>query len=161
MNELTVRKSSDIDKTSEEDEQVFVTLYVANQLFGIPVDQVQDILTPKQIANIPLSQSEVAGAINLRGRIVTVIDMRTSLKLPPLEKEGQKICATVELGHELYSLMVDDIGTVFSLPLSKIEPNVSTLDQKWRDVSSGIVRLEKELMIVLDINTLLKHKEQK
>jgi purine-binding chemotaxis protein CheW len=159
MNELTVRKSSDLEKTSDEDEQVFVTLYVENQLFGIPVEQVQDILTPKQIANIPLSQDEVAGAINLRGRIVTVIDMRKSLNLAPKKGEGPRMCATVELGHELYSLMVDDIGTVFSLPLSRIEPNVSTLDPKWRDVSSGIVRLEKELMIVLDIDALLKSKD--
>jgi purine-binding chemotaxis protein CheW len=158
MNELAIRKSSDLDKTSNEEEQVFVTLYVDNQLFGIPVEQVQDILTPEKIAKIPLSPGEVAGAINLRGRIVTVIDVRKSLGLPPIEGEDKRMCATVEIGNDdLYSLMVDDVGTVFSLPLSKVEPNVSTLDPKWRDVSSGIVRLEKELMIVLDINVLLKN----
>ncbi|MGD9639352.1 MAG: chemotaxis protein CheW [Alphaproteobacteria bacterium] len=136
-------------------EQVFVTVYVEKQLFGIPVEKVQDILIPERIANIPLAPKEVAGAINLRGRIVTVIDVRKRLGLAD-SNESNRMCTTVELGNELYSLMVDDVGTVISLNPDKIEPNPSTLNHKWRSISAGVIRLEKELMIVLDIDSLLK-----
>lgn len=136
-------------------EQVFVTVYVDNQLFGIPVEKVQDILIPEKIANIPLAPKEVAGAINLRGRIVTVINVRKRLGLENLS-DKQKMCTTVEFGNELYSLMVDSVGTVVTLSVDKIEPNPSTLNHKWRSVSAGVIRLEKELMIVLDVDSFLK-----
>jgi purine-binding chemotaxis protein CheW len=150
MNNVETAEKS---KTTSKDnsEQVFVTIYVDNQLFGIPVEQVQDILTPEKIAKIPLAQSEIAGSINLRGRIVTVIDVRKRLGLPPIETTNH-MCTTVEHGNELYSLMVDSVGTVINLSNDKIEPNLSTLDPRWKEISSGVVRLDGELMIVLDIN---------
>lgn len=137
------------------DEQVFVTVYVADQLFGLAVERVQDILIPEKIARIPLAPPEVAGSINLRGRIVTVIDVRTRLGLPPKKTKGNIMCVTVEQGAELYSLQVDSVGNVQSLPISRIEPNPSTLDPRWRGISSGVVRLEEELMVVLDIDAFL------
>lgn len=147
----TAEKSNQTSKDRSSNEQVFVTIYVDGQLFGIPVEQVQDILTPEKIAKIPLAQSEIAGSINLRGRIVTVIDVRKRLGLLPLEKANH-MCTTVEHGNELYSLMVDSVGTVINLSNDKIEPNLSTLDPRWKEISSGVVRLDGELMIVLDIN---------
>ncbi|EKV30142.1 Positive regulator of CheA protein activity (CheW) [Caenispirillum salinarum AK4] len=137
------------------DEQVFVTVYVADQLFGLAVERVQDILIPEKVARIPLAPPEVAGSINLRGRIVTVIDVRTRLGLPPKKSKGNIMCVTVEQGQELYSLQVDSVGNVQSLPVSRIEPNPSTLDPRWRGISSGVVRLEGELMVVLDIDAFL------
>lgn len=137
------------------DEQVFVTVYVADQLFGLAVERVQDILIPEKIARIPLAPPEVAGSINLRGRIVTVIDVRTRLGLPNKKTKGNIMCVTVEQGQELYSLQVDSVGNVQSLPVSRIEPNPSTLDPRWRGISAGVVRLEEELMVVLDIDAFL------
>lgn len=137
-------------------EQVFVTVYVAKQLFGLPVERVQDILTPEDIARIPLAPPEVEGSLNLRGRIVTVINMRRRLTLPPPPKEQtDRMCITVEQGSELYSLMVDAVGNVQSLPVDDIQPNPNTLDPRWRAVSAGVMRLEKELMVVLDIDAVL------
>lgn len=137
------------------DEQVFVTVYVAEQLFGLAVERVQDILIPEKIARIPLAPPEVAGSINLRGRIVTVIDVRTRLGLQKKKTKGNVMCVTVEQGQELYSLQVDSVGNVQSLPISRIEPNPSTLDPRWRGISNGVVRLEGELMVVLDIDAFL------
>lgn len=154
-NALTTTSPKNIAKKNVVKEQVFVTVYVDKQLFGIPVEKVQDILIPERIANIPLAPREVAGAINLRGRIVTVIDVRKRLGLPD-SAQAERMCATVELGNELYSLMVDNVGTVVSLAVNKIEPNPSTLNHKWRGISAGVIRLEKELMIVLDVDSLLK-----
>ncbi|GAB3117158.1 chemotaxis protein CheW [Novispirillum itersonii] len=139
-----------------QDEQVFVTVYVERQLFGIPVERVQDILIPEKIARIPLAPPEVAGSINLRGRIVTVIDVRTRLGLPKqADSEGNVMCVTVEQGQELYSLRVDSVGNVLTLPMRTIEQNPSTLDPRWRGISAGVVRLEGELLIVLDVDAFL------
>ncbi|MCF8482587.1 MAG: chemotaxis protein CheW [Rhodospirillum sp.] len=136
-------------------EQVFVTIYVEKQLFGIPVEQVQDILIPEKIARIPLAPPEVAGAINLRGRIVTVIDVRKRLGLKAKKGGGNVMCVTVEQGNELYSLMVDSVGNVQNLAVARIEPNPTTLDARWRSISTGVVRLDGELLVVLDVDTFL------
>ncbi|MBB4265345.1 chemotaxis protein CheW [Roseospira visakhapatnamensis] len=136
-------------------EQVFVTVYVHGQLFGIAVDRVQDILIPEKVARIPLAPPEVAGAINLRGRIVTVIDVRKRLGLPPPKNQKKVMCVTVEEGNELYSLMVDSVGNVHSLSVDAIEPNPSTLDPRWRGISQGVVRLDGELMVVMDVDAFL------
>ncbi|MFA7431283.1 MAG: chemotaxis protein CheW [Rhodospirillaceae bacterium] len=146
-----------------QEEQVFVTVYVEKQLFGIPVERVQDILIPEKIARIPLAPPEVAGSINLRGRIVTVIDVRTRLGLrkKSTAKGGKSVmCVTVEQGSELYSLMVDSVGNVLNLPVKSIEPNPSTLDPRWRGISAGVVRLEGELLIVLDVDSFLNFGDQ-
>lgn len=136
-------------------EQVFVTVYVEGQLFGIPVERVQDILIPEKIARIPLAPPEVAGSINLRGRIVTVIDVRTRLGLSKRKGKGNIMCVTVEQGAELYSLMVDSVGNVLNLQIRNIESNPSTLDPRWRGISAGVVRLQEELLIVLDVDAFL------
>ncbi len=134
----------------------FVTFFIGNQMFGIPVLRVQDILTPDQIAPIPLAPKEVVGSINLRGRIVTVIDVRTRLSLPPHEgSNAGNMGVTVEQDHDLYTLLVDKIGDVIGLSKESYEKNPATLDPKWRDFSNGVYRLEESLMVVLDIDNLL------
>src|SRR5437773_6806042 len=90
----------------------FVTMTIAEQLFGIPVLQVQDVLGPQRITRIPLAPPEVAGSLNLRGRIVTAIDLRTRLGLPQLTDGKPRMSIVVDHGGELYSLMVDQVGEV-------------------------------------------------
>jgi len=134
----------------------FVTFFIGDQMFGIPVLRVQDILTPNQIAPIPLAPKEVVGSINLRGRIVTVIDVRTRLSLPPREESNTgNMGVTVEQDHDLYTLLVDKIGDVIGLSKESYEKNPATLDPKWREFSNGVYRLEESLMVVLDIDNLL------
>lgn len=133
----------------------FVTVTVAKQLFGIPVLTVQDILGPQRITHIPLAPTEVAGALNLRGRIVTAIDMRGRLRLPPREAGNEGMAVVVEHDQELYSLLIDSVGDVLSLPESKFERNPTTMDAIWREVSVGIYRLKDELLMVLDVDRLL------
>ena len=133
----------------------FVSITIAGQLFGIPVLQVQDVLGPQRITPIPLAPAEVAGSLNLRGRIVTAIDLRTRLKLPPLPEGQTGMSVVVDHGGELYSVMVDSVGEVLSLSAHTAERNPATLDPVWRDVSGGIHRLDKTLLIVLDVARVL------
>jgi len=133
----------------------FVTMMVADQLFGIPVLQVQDVLGRQRITRIPLAPPEVAGSLNLRGRIVTAVDVRLRLGLPPRPKDKAEMSIVVDLRGELYSLMVDSVGEVLSLPSAKFERNPPTLDPLWREFSNGIYRLEDKLLVVLDVPRLL------
>jgi purine-binding chemotaxis protein CheW len=133
----------------------FVTMTVAGQLFGIPVLTVQDVLGEQRITCVPLALPEVAGTLNLRGRIVTAIDMRRRLRLPPREQGAPAMNVVVDRGGELYSLIVDSVGEVLSLPAEQFERNPSTLEATWREVSVGVYRLENGLMVVLDVNRLL------
>jgi len=127
---------------------------LAGQRFGIPVLQVRDVLAPQKIARIPLAPPEVAGALNLRGRIVTAIDLRKRLGLPP--GSGRAMSVVVEQGGELYSLLVDSVGEVLRLEESALERNPPTLDPQWRSVSAGIYRLEDCLLAVLDVARALE-----
>ena len=151
--------SQDLATHPGEDLEDYVTFKVEGQLFGIPVLRVQDILKPERIAPVPLAPKEVKGSINLRGRIVTVIDVRTRLGLPPREKgkEGNtgNLGVTVEQDSELYTLLIDKIGDVIGLSKEFYEKNPATLDPKWREFSNGVYRPEDSLMVVLDIDNLL------
>ena len=133
----------------------YVTMTVADQLFGIPVMGVHDVLTVRKTTPVPLAPPEVAGALNLRGRIVTVIDVRTRLGLPPRDSEEDAMCVVVEHNGEPYSLMIDAVGEVMNLPEDSFERNPPTLDSRWRAVSSGICKLDGQLLVVLDVERLM------
>ena len=128
------------ETSTEEGLTAFVTFTAANHYFGIPVNRVQDILTPDTIASVPLGPPEVRGLINLRGRIVTVIDMRTRLSLGASETTEQKKCVTVESEGEFYTLLVDSVGDVVSLSEERREPNPATLDPLWCELADGVFR---------------------
>lgn len=138
------------------DTEDFVTFTIADQLFGIPVLKVQDVLSTHNITRIPLAPPEIAGSLNLRGRIVTAMDVRLRLGLPPRQSEGA-MSIVAEHEGELYSLMVDAVGEVLGLKSSDWERNPPTLDPKFREYSLGIYRLDNKLLVVLDVNRLLDY----
>ena len=140
------------DETEE-----FVTFTIAGQLFGIPVLQIQDVLSSYQITPIPLAPPEITGSLNLRGRVVTAIDVRLRLGLSARPKEAESMSIVAENEGELYSLMVDSVGEVLALSQSAYERNLPTLDAKFRAFSDGIYRLDKQLLVVLDVNRLLDY----
>jgi purine-binding chemotaxis protein CheW len=134
----------------------YVTMTIADQLFGIPVLTVQDVLGPQRITRIPLSAPEVAGALNLRGRIVTAIDVRRRLGLAARAGDDAGMSIVVDHKGELYSLIVDSVGEVLGIPADAYERNPSTLDPRWREVSGGIYRLKGKLLVVLEVARLLE-----
>jgi len=159
MNQIvpSASKRGSQELASTEDHEEFVTMFIEGQMFGIPVLMVQDVLGPQKITRIPLAPPEVAGSLNLRGRIVTAIGVRMRLRLKQREGEqhGEGMSVVVDMKGELYSLMVDSVGEVLSLPSAKFERNPPTLDPLWREFSNGIYRLEDKLLVVLDVPRLL------
>ncbi len=141
--------------SSADDEQVLVTLTVADQICGVPVLAVRDILGEQPITRIPLAPPEIAGSLNLRGRIVTAIDLRRRLGLPPAPPNTKRMSVVADQGGELYALLVDQVSEVMSLKASTFERNPPTLERHWATFSSGIYRLEGRLLVVLDVGKLL------
>jgi purine-binding chemotaxis protein CheW len=160
MNQVAVVESSaEHDALHATNLDEYVTFKIDNQLFGISVLQVQDILKPDVIAFVPLAPPEVRGSINLRGRIVTVIDVRVRLGLTPTDPEKDSMGVTVENQNELYTLLVDEIGEVLNLDPANMDKVPGTMDLVWREFADAIFQLEGQLMIVLDVGRLLRNRD--
>jgi purine-binding chemotaxis protein CheW len=142
---------------ADQETEDYVTVLIGEQLFGIPVLQVQDVLGRQAITRIPLGPAAVAGALNLRGRIVTAINTSACLGFAadPARPAEAAISVVVEHRGELYSLIVDQVGEVMPVDIASLEANPLTLDPGWRDISRGVHKLEERLLIVLDIARLL------
>lgn len=141
---------------SASEEEVFLTLTVAGQACAVPVLAVRDVLGGHAITRIPLARGEVAGSLNLRGRIVTALDLRLRLGLPPRGPDAPTaMSVVVEQSGELYALLVDQVGEVAPLPAAGFAANPPTLDPMWREVSRGVHRQEGQLVIALDVGRVL------
>ena len=106
----------------------YVTMSIADQMFGIPVLKVQDVLGTQAITRVPLAPPEVAGSLNLRGRIVTAIDVRPRLGMAKRDEGKSPMSVVVEHDGELYSLLVDSVGEVLSLDTRDYQRNPPTLN---------------------------------
>lgn len=134
----------------------YLTLTIGDQMFGIPVLQVQDVMGEQKMTRVPLAPHEVAGSLNLRGRIVTAINMRRRMSLGDLPAGQKYMNIVVEYKADLYSLMVDNVGEVIALSDSDFETNPPTLDPLWRSLSLGIYRMDQKLLVILDVTKLLE-----
>ena len=137
--------------------QQFVTMRLGAQLFGISVMAVRDVMRRQQIASVPLAPPVIAGSLNLRGRIVTAIDMRVRLGLPTYPTPEKVMKVVVEYQHDLFALMVDSVGDVLALPMNRFEKVPSNMDASWRAVAAGVFKLEKELLVILDVASVIDH----
>ncbi len=138
------------------DTVAFLTLTLAGQHCGVPVLGVRDVLANQTIARIPLAPAEVAGNLNLRGRIVTAIDLRARLRLPPRGPGEKAMSVVTEHGSELYALQVDQVSEVVTLLARDMEGNPPTLPALWAEHSRGIYRVNDRLLIVLNVARLLE-----
>lgn len=133
----------------------FVTAWIADQLFGIPISRVHDVFEVERMTRVPLAPAEIAGVLNLRGRVVTALDMRKRLGLPPRENAKKQMAIGLDHDGEAYGLLVDSMGEVLKLSVDAIDAVPINLQQDWAAVSAGIYRLEDRLMVVLDVDRVL------
>jgi purine-binding chemotaxis protein CheW len=133
----------------------FVTFTVAGQMFGLPISRVQDVFKPSRITRVPLAGAQIAGVLNLRGRIVTAIDMRQRIQAEQRENEASPMAIGIEAKGESFGLLVDAVGEVLSLQDVEREPNPINLGGNLAALSDGIYRLEGHLLVVLDVDRVL------
>jgi purine-binding chemotaxis protein CheW len=133
----------------------YVTFTTAGQIFGLPIACVQEVFRPTRITSVPLAGAQIAGVLNLRGRIVTAIDMRNRLDLRARDEGITPMAIGIETDGESFGLLVDALGEVLKLPDAEREPNPVNLDRKLARVSAGVYRLDGQLLVVLDVDRVL------
>ena len=130
---------------------------LAGMTFGVPAVEVQEIMRAQPITNVPLADPATAGLMNLRGQIVTTIDLRARLGLTPRSAEDRPINVVIRTSEGLFSLLVDAIGDVV-VPareiLDVIPENVPT---HFRDLIAGAYKLPDRLLFVLLLDRLVTH----
>jgi purine-binding chemotaxis protein CheW len=133
----------------------YVTATVGGQLFGLPISRVQDVFKPEGLTRVPLAAPEIAGLLNLRGRIVTVVDLRRRLDFEAQDRGGAPLAVGIEHKGESYGLLIETIGEVLKLAATGRENNPVNLDPRLARVSAGVHRLDGRLLVVLDVDRVL------
>jgi purine-binding chemotaxis protein CheW len=133
----------------------YVTAMIGGQLFGLPILRVQDVFMPERLTRVPLAPPEIAGILNLRGRIVTLIDLRRRFGLGERADKEASMAIGVEQRNESYGLLIDSVGEVLKLDDAAREPNPINLDARLARVSAGIHRLDGRLLIIVDVDRVL------
>lgn len=132
----------------------YVTVRIGPQLFGLPIEMVHEVFVPDHITRVPLSSHEIEGVLNLRGRIMTMVNMRAMLGLPS-NAESRRMAVGIEHHGESFGLMIDEVGEVLVLDPARGESKPTNLDAHWSDIVTGVYRLKGQLMLVLDVDLAL------
>lgn len=133
-----------------EPKRQYCTFRVSDLLLGIDVQQVQEVIRYQAMTRVPLAGRAVRGLINLRGQIVTAIDLREQLRLPPREPERLPMNVVVRDDQAAVSLLVDEIGDVIEVESDAFEQPPATVRGPTRVFVSGAYKLPHELLLVLD-----------
>ena len=131
------------------------TFHVGRYLFGIDVELVQEIVRMQTITPVPLSAPEIAGLVNLRGEVLTAVDLRARLGLPPAGESHDPVNVVVRLDDEPVSLLVDEIGAVIEVSAVPFETTPSTVDAAVRDLLVGAYTLPDRLLLALNARKIL------
>jgi len=152
---------SEQDRTAGENVTEYVTVVIGGQLFGLPIARVQDVFKPERLTRVPLAPPEVGGLINLRGRVVTAIDMRCQLGLPPNANDHPVMAVGIEFRSESFGLLIDSVGEVLKLSDDSREPNPVNLDQRLARMAACVHRLDGQLLVVLDVDRVFEAGNEK
>jgi purine-binding chemotaxis protein CheW len=128
----------------------FSTFFVADLFFGVDVLRVQEVLRFQQMTSVPRAPEVIEGLINLRGQIVTAIDMRRRLRLPPRAGDQMPMNMVVRTEDGAVSLLVDEIGDVLDVDVATYERPPENLDLAAHELIRGVFKLKDRLLLVLD-----------
>ncbi|MGO4574303.1 chemotaxis protein CheW [Microvirga sp. 2TAF3] len=148
-------KAASSSKAKSASHMDYVSVIVSDQLLGLPIERVHDVFVASEITSVPLAPPEIAGLLNLRGRVVTAVSLRRRLGLPDVELLGSKMAVGLEQRGEAYALLVDRVGEVLKLDRGALQPNPVHMDPRWSSLSHGVHQLDGRLMIILDVDAVL------
>ena len=135
------------------------TFQLNGMLFGLPVEHVQEVIRFQHMTPVPLAPAVVSGLINLRGHIVTAIDLRARLALPPAEIEPTNV--VVRHAEGIISLLVDEVGDVVEVDEASFEPPPPNLSPRMKTLVSGVYKLSSRLLLRLDTDRAVQTKEER
>jgi len=146
-------------KTKEKLLQL-VSFNLGNEEFGVDILMVQEINRMLDITKVPKSPEFVEGVINLRGRVIPVINLRKRFSLSDKEKDKQTRIVVVNIENNILGLIVDAVSEVLRLPADTIEPPPPMVSGVEAEYIQGVGKLDDKLLILLDLNRLLTNKEK-
>ncbi|CAM4491849.1 MAG: Chemotaxis protein CheW [Legionella sp.] len=132
------------------------TFYVDKFFFGIDVNKIQEVIRYQEMTSIPLTCDVIRGIINMRGQIVTAIDMRKRLLFSELSDEIKPTNIVIQTDDDPVSLLVDSIGDVINIPNDFFEVPPENLNGAIRQVLKEVCQFEKQLLLILDLEQVLQ-----
>jgi purine-binding chemotaxis protein CheW len=149
-------ESNDASDNFLNDDQQYCTFLLERLLFGVQVDRVQEVLRPQPITRVPMAPAGASGLLNLRGQIVTAIDLRSRLDLPRAEDEDALMNVVIRTGVDsVVSLQVDSIDEIVTVNESTFERAPDTLDRNVRQLITGAYKLDNTLLLCLDVDKVV------
>ena len=130
--------------------QQFCTFYLDEQCYGLEVLQVQEVVRSQPLTRVPLAHPMVRGLMNLRGQIVTAIDLRRRLDLPARKEACEPVNVVLQTDDGAVALLVDEVGEVLDVAEEQFECPPETLHGSSRDLIQGVYKLPERLLIILD-----------
>lgn len=133
----------------------YCTFCVDDMVFGVDVNRVQEVVRHQRMTRVPLAPSEVRGLINLRGQIVTAVDLRRKLRLPAHAKGDSSMNVMIHTPDGIVSLIVDQIDDVVEIDPTTLEEPPPTLRTEARALITAAAKQEKRLVLLLDVDQAL------
>jgi purine-binding chemotaxis protein CheW len=143
--------------THMDNEVQLISVSIEGQLIGLPITSVRDVFSIAKMTPVPRADRAVAGLVNLRGHIVTILDLGALLNSRVGERkvDGDTMAVGVEWNGEVFGLVVDEIGDVLSLQTDSSEPMPANMGQTWARYTRRVHKLERDLLIEVDLHALL------
>lgn len=136
-----------------------VTFTLAGEEFGVDILLVREIIRPIEITAIPRSPEFVEGIINLRGKVIPIIDLRKRFTLKPQDKDTQTRIVVVELDSATVGFIVDAVSEVLRIPANTVEPPPAVISGVKGEYINGVGKLDDRLLILIDLNKVLSNRE--
>jgi len=139
-----------------EETKQFCTFYLDGHYFGIGVLEVQEVFRYQEMTKVPLAPGVINGLINLRGQIITAIDLRLRLGIQERPADQKPMNVVVRTGENVVSLLVDEIGDVREVSEDTYETAPDTISETIRELISGVYKLDNQLLLILDTQRVLE-----
>lgn len=133
----------------------YLVLNIGTHYFAANVHEIEDVIRTIRTTPVPLAKDNIKGLLNLRGHIVTEINVSKILGIENISKNPNAYTVVVIIKGEFYSLSFEGIGDVIEIKPTEIHPLPDTVEKKWHYVSKGVHRLPEHLLVLLDLNLLI------
>jgi len=134
----------------------YLILNIGAHSFAVPVMNIQDVIKSINKTPVPLSKANINGLLNLRGHIVTEIDVAKTLGIEGRKHDSKNdFAVVVDIKDEFYSFAFDGIGDVIEIKNTSIDPMPETVQKSWHKVSKGVHKLSDKLLVMLDLNLIV------
>ncbi len=151
---------SDEQKRQDADLLQLVTFSIGDEEFGVEILKVQEIIRMLEITKVPKAPPFVEGVINLRGKVIPILDLRKRFGLDSRSHDKNTRIIVIEISSMIVGFIVDSVPEVLRLPANTVEPPPPVVAGLDSDYISGVGKLEDRLLIMLDLNRLLSNEEQ-